>query len=217
MSASRKNYKKTTKKMNYKRKEGYNSSKAPTKLAVRKYLAIEKKDATLTFALTPAGANLWSPGVLLNQIPQGPTQQQHIGRKVMMKSLYIRYVMTDVVGDTAYGRGRILVVYDKQTNGQPPLITDVLATNGFNSPNALTNADRFITIMDVLTDAPQSAGQFVAGAEYRSIGLDTMFNAGTTGVVGDISSGSVYCFYCNADGAVSSNINIVSRIRFTDI
>lgn len=216
MSASRKNMKTTPKKYNYKRKEGYKTPKMtmtnPKQLA---QLAVEKKNFDASAQYVPAGANLWSQIIANNIILVGTSPTSRIGRKITMKSLYLRYRVVPST-DPAPSSTRILVVYDKQTNGALPVVTDILQTNEYNAPNNLSNMDRFITLVDIITQLPNSA-QTVSGSEYRKINLDTVFNLINGGTVADINFGGVFILCVPASGAVLNTTTIYSRIRFTDV
>ena len=115
---------------------------------------------------------------------------------------------------------RIIVFYDKQANAQAPAVTDVLLADAFPSPNNLSNRDRFVVLADIVTEPIGVAtGVYVANFEiYKKLNLETMFNAGTAGTIGDITSGSVYIMAAQA-GAIATaapTFTFRSRIRYTD-
>ena len=86
---------------------------------------------------------------LLDGVATGTDYTQRIGRKILLKSLYITgYVAPPGATTVGSNIARIILVYDSQTNGAAPIITDVL-----NSANAadqlnLNNRDRFKVLMD---------------------------------------------------------------------
>lgn len=95
----------------------------------------------------------------LNLIQAGSSFFNRVGRKVEMKSLLIEITLRPVVAarSTASDTARILVVYDRQTNGALPAISDILQDteqNGTNTTQAnsninLNNRDRFQIIRDI--------------------------------------------------------------------
>ena len=114
---------------------------------------------------------------------------------------------------------RIIVVYDKQANAVAPAITDVLTVDSFIGQNNLNNRDRFVILCDVISDPISvNANGSVAGTIYKKINLETMFNAGTAGTIGDITSGSIYLFVAQTANIGTANpvFNWRSRIRFQD-
>lgn len=157
---------------------------------------------------------------LLNGCIQGTESINRIGRKIHMKSIYMRYSFALASTSTGGGVLRILVVYDKQANATAPAITDILLADEFHAPNNLSNRDRFVTLMDVLTE-PISTGSLnsVSGVEYRKINLEAMFNTGNAGTIGDITSGSVYLFTCTNGTILTANSSFGARVRikFTDM
>lgn len=183
--------------------------------------APEKKfiDSTASTALTFASAT-WSAGSLLNGMAPGSTASQRIGRKIIGKSLYMRYQF--FIGSTTTGGNpaRILIVYDKQANAAAPAITDILLTDSALSANNLSNRDRFITLCDHITDPVSQNNNFcVADSIYKKINLETMFNAGSAGTIGDITSGSIYVFFAQfgTTGVANSTVAWTARYRYTDV
>lgn len=215
--ATRGTYKKSPKTIPYKkRKEGYSTPKMsltnPKQLA---QLSLEKKNIDFGGTLTPTGINGWSAVTMVNGLAQGPGSSNRIGRKVHLKSLYLRYMYLPTTA--AGGQARILVVYDKQTNAALPSINDILTgAPDINSPNNLANAERFVTLVDCITLLPGTAGQHVIGAEYRKINLDQMFNTDVSANITAITSGGMYILMCPSAGLVADTVQFATRIRFTD-
>ena len=103
--------------------------------------------ATGNFTITP-----------INLIAQGTTAQQHIGRKAVMTSVLVRSWLTLTAGQYPV---RMVLVYDKETNGVAPIATDIFTVNDSMSPMNLANSDRFIVVADVSPFA-QNQGQATA-------------------------------------------------------
>lgn len=165
--------------------------------------------------------NTWSAGVLLNGLTPGSGAENRIGRKIIMKSLLLRYSIQVISHSQGSSRFRILVVYDKQANATAPGINDILAYNAFLSPNNLSNRDRFVTLADEYTDICGTFGECDdpdGMLKFKKLNLETIFNAGTAGTVADITSGSIYIFFCQSGSLAftSATLNFQSRIRFID-
>lgn len=179
----------------------------------------EKKfvDVAATFNPT-AGAVTFTNGVLLNGIATGTDASSRIGRKAVIKSLLIR--ATASLGTaTAGGMFRLLVVYDKQANATAPGITDILLADAFNSPNNLSNRDRFVTIFDQIMGPLDADGDSqVADVFYKKLNLEEMWNAGTDALIGSITSGSIYAFVAQSGGMATNApaLTMYSRVRYTD-
>jgi len=162
----------------------------------------------------------FTAGTLLNGLVPGSTASQRIGRKVTIKSLLVRYSWGLATTSTGGSPLRILIVYDKQANAVAPAITDILLTDTFHSANNLSNRDRFVTISDIITDPVSTGDSFaVAGVIYKKLNLETMYNAGTAGTIGDISSGSIYMFVAQTGriATASPEFSSTVRIRYTDV
>lgn len=176
----------------------------------------EKKNLDVQQTLTPALANDWSTPVCINILPIGTGASQRVGRKCLMKSLLVRIVCGASSG--AGTQFRYLCVYDKQSNAALPAVTDILTLNDFQSPNNLSNNERFVTVIDKILPLPQgSATQLVCDVEYRKLNLDVVFNATNGSTIADITSGSLIHMMIPADGLTTSTMNVYSRVRFTDI
>lgn len=167
-----------------------------------------------TYSL-PLTSSFASP-VLLNGIAQGYNVSERVGRKVIMKSLLLRYIASPAANGVS--QNRIVVVYDKQANGSAPISTDVFQSNTTLSPLNLSNSDRFVVLCDFWTDPSQSSALNMAGTKYVKMNLEEIFG-GVGATVSSINSGSVYCFIGNnSDPTIgqTSTSYLFSRIRYID-
>ena len=164
----------------------------------------------------------------LNGVATGTDFNTRVGRKILMKSILIRYQWypltstSDSNGDVA----RILVVYDSQPNGSAtnPVITDFLQTASYLSPNNLNNRTRFKVLYDktlTMEAWTMSAGALVnggprprAGTIYKKLSHEAIYN-GTGSTVGTIQEGAIFFVVIPATNATTGLI-FNSRIRFTD-
>jgi len=180
----------------------------------------ELKFTDISNTLIPVFATAAFNGpILLNGLVPGSGADQRIGRKVTIKSLLLKYSFNLGATSTGGSPCRILVVYDKQANAVAPNITDVLLADAFNSPNNLSNRDRFVTLVDQITDNISVQWNFsIGGSIFKKLNLETMFNAGTAGSIGDITSGSILIFAAQAGniGTASPGLIFRSRIRYQD-
>ncbi len=85
----------------------------------------------------------------LNIVPQGTTESQRVGRKMIIRKIGIRFLLQFNSGTAESAEVvRVIVVQDKQANGAAFGITDVLETASEGSFNNLANKSRFIILMD---------------------------------------------------------------------
>lgn len=161
-----------------------------------------------------------TPGLLLNGCAPGSSAETRIGRKITMKSIYVRYSYSRSGATMTGGSpGRILIVYDKQSNASPPGITDILLADDYHSMNNLSNRDRFITLFDTVTAPISDTNNVCVGDTlYKGMNLDVMFNGGNAGTIGDITSGAIYAFAAttNRIGVANPQVVFRCRIRYTD-
>jgi len=181
----------------------------------------ELKDITIrSLAVVPplASAASCTP-FLLNGVSQGVTPTTRVGRRILMKSLYIRWFLQLAATTTGGTPVRMLVVYDKQTNGAAPSVTDIVLTDEITSPMNLSNSKRFQVLCDqtwscVGTGGPQS----IVLNKYMKLDKTVEFNTGNAGTVADITSGSIYVLCWSGNGlAVTVPLGVLySRVRFQD-
>lgn len=113
---------------------------------------------------------------------------------------------------------RTILFYDKQANAVAPAITDFLLTDSFAANHNLNNRERFITLMDKVVGAVSFSNNQTF-KKYKNLNLDTCYNAGNAGTIGDIQTGSLYLLTYMAAGAVTTAEAVTLarvRIRFED-
>jgi len=188
------------------------------------------------------------PTAVVMPIPvQGAAPYNRIGSKILNKSLRLRGFIS-VGSSTTAGQDilRVLVVYDRQTNGAAPSWGDVCegtsAAGAANSaalaPINMGNRDRFVTLMDwvvypgcntagsitdsaiPLTASNQPDGQqsFILDRYIKLKNLETHFGANTGGV-GDIRTGGIFMFFVNQNQGADGvhYLNYNARLRFDDM
>lgn len=178
----------------------------------------EKKAASLADGLD---LNTTGEILLLNGIARGDALNERIGRKVMLKSITFRGIAESTGGTGVAQMGRLIVVYDKQTNATEPAITDILDSAHAASLMNLSNSNRFKVLIDVMIpirDRTSTNGDSVPVYEYRNLNLPMHFNSGDAGTVGDIISGAIWAIGVGnvAVGATDGNLSFRSRVRYTD-
>lgn len=167
-----------------------------------------------------AGAGNTTPTAiyLLNGLVPGTGSAQRIGRQVIIKSLELRFSFSGGAADSFW---RYIVVLDKQANGAAPAITDLLVANALYSPKNLTYVRRFTILLDEIgsVETQATSESMKTFEKYKRINYVTEFNAGATGTVTDIATGSLYMFVfgSNAAGGNAFAISGSARLRFTDV
>lgn len=174
---------------------------------------------------------------LLNGCVQGSDYSNRIGRKIVMRSLYIRGFAFPEPSATAANspsqQARMIIFLDSQPNGAAPAVTDLLNSATPASQLNLNNRDRFRVLRDqTFVFGPQvyavsaTAAPTVTGTPsvadvncYVKMGHETIFNAGNAGTIGDINSGALYMFWIGsvtAGTGQDANAFVSSRVRFLD-
>lgn len=184
----------------------------------------------------------------LNLIAVGSSMFNRVGRRIEMTSVRFCGFLQTISGITratiSPDLGRIMIIYDRQTNGAFPSITDILqdtdqaGTNTTESQTGINmnNRERFVTIMDIKLTVPQATATagvltnvFPNGGdqawhfdEFRKLrGLTTHYKADSaTAVIGDISTGALYLLSFSTNFAAGNElfaINFNVRLKYVDV
>lgn len=180
----------------------------------------------------------------LNLVRAGSTYVNRTGRRIEMKSIRITGQITPVprTSTTQDDYVRVIIFYDRQTNGAVPLVADVLSTTDQAAANTTTsysganlnNRDRFQILMDYRCELPgytNTAGaistpgfqdqtkEFTIDRYIKLKGQITQFKADSSpAVIGDIATGGLFLLTLGAVAAGSEGWQGVfeHRLRFHD-
>lgn len=157
---------------------------------------------------------------LLNGMARGDDINQRQGRQVTLRSIELRLLSRVAPGTGIDQRHRILIVYDRQTNGAAPAITDILSSANVLYPRNLENRQRFRILFDRLhtLNASGEPGSGRIFKWYRRLNHPVTFNAGAAGTVADIQTGSLYAivFGTEAPGGTAGIVSGIVRVRYSD-
>lgn len=159
----------------------------------------------------------------LNACVRGSDIGDRVGRQIMMKSIQLNIHAYAKAGTGVRQVGRALVVYDRQTNGSLPAVTDIITTvSRVTAPRNLNNRKRFKILWDMpiclssdVTDNDQSQ---ITIQKYRKLRHPVEFNSGNAGTYGDISTGALWLvlYGTEATGTTAATFDYDSRVRFLD-
>jgi len=157
----------------------------------------------------------------LNTCVTGDDFTNRDGRKITMKSLKLQACVSSFPGATECGQVRMVVVYDKQTNGAAPSGSDVFASNDALDFNNLNNRERFVTLLSCIVpyQNASSNGSSVIVEKYVKLNLPTIYNATNGGTVADIVSGGLFLLTAARSvpsGGTLPSIVWKARVRFLD-
>lgn len=154
--------------------------------------------------------------VLLNGIPAGDDYNERIGREVYVNEILVKGWASATGTQGSFNR--LLLVYDMQTKGALPAVTDVLASSTSMAYLNLNNRERFVILGDdefALGVQPAVGGGGDTSHEFCFAVADlhrVIFN-NTGSNVTDINMGSIFLLSIGSN-AVSCDNQVSSRIRF---
>jgi len=170
-------------------------------------------------AFLSAGSTTASLEGLINGVAVGAGTDQRVGRRVTMKSLWVRWNFTMQSTSVGTSPFRILIVYDKQPNGgTQPAATLVLQTNDINGLKNLGQEKRFTTVMDEYIDCIGTAGpQSQIGQRFIKLNHEVEFS-GTDATTASVATGALWA-YIWQNGQITSVgplSNFRTRVRYCD-
>lgn len=175
-------------------------------------------NSTSAFAATTGVAAL----TLLNGCSLGSDATNRVGRKIQMKSIQMRMSCLATTANAARFAGRVMVVYDSQANAAAPTQADIFqAATSWHSPMNLNNRERFKVIFDKLFTVDSLTGSntdpWICKKFKKLPNLETIFNSGNAGTIGDIQTGSMYLVtLATGEATTTPGLVFYSRIRFAD-
>lgn len=229
---------KTGRAMGYGPVRAYSGSMVPT--ASRGYRLNTKERKVYDNASSSIQVNSTGTFLLLACPTPGTDMNGRIGRKIVLKSLYVRgFVCTESSRNTSIDdvivpstHCRMIIFVDCQPNGAAPAVTDLLVEATTSSQLNLNNRDRFKVLCDKqyafdplyfnnnATFAMASASRQIYNVKkYKKLNIETIFNAGSAGTIADITSGALYMFWLgnqSAIGGIDNNAVVSTRCRYDD-
>lgn len=157
----------------------------------------------------------------INKVPQGTTESNRIGRKIWIRRIECNFTAslpklqdTDDIGDGDILR--IIIFVDRQTNGAPATVPEILDESSFNSHYNMNNRERFTFLWDKLvvinrmvsgTDGPnrQSTPKVNKHVSFNrnmyGKGISVDFDA-STGAVSEMRTNNIGMLYISLDGNI---------------
>lgn len=159
-------------------------------------------------------------------IPQGDTESNRNGRKVQVKSIWVKGTITlppDQATSAASDRVRIMLVQDKQANGAVFTTTNVLVSGSYLAFRQLENQGRFNILYDQTFSLNAMAGVGTATTEYaRGFNIYKKCNipieydtSATTGAITTQRSNSLAILMISQANNVSL-VDYNARVRYSD-
>ncbi len=125
-------------------------------------------DLDINDTVIAAGGNIAASSVLL--IAAGDTESTRDGRKMTVKKIGWKFLinMEAATGTISSETVRVILYLDSQANGATAAVTDLLASDDFQSFNNLSNSRRFRTLMDrtYSLNIPSCQGTTTSGMEF---------------------------------------------------
>lgn len=160
---------------------------------------------------------------LLNGIVPGTGASNRVGRRVQMKSVEFKTVsFVDTASQQVYCR--YALVLDRQANAAVAAFTDIYDAAVPTSLRNISNKARFKVLWDSGLIVLPGVASVTTGASmfacehYRKIDIPVQYNAGTSGLIGDVQTNALYWIAIGngSSGTNDSQCAGMLRIRYDD-
>lgn len=188
-----------------------------------KYAEKKNIDTSLT-ATGTITENALSPVLCLVVTTQGAGAKDRIGRRILVKSIFIRarvYCQSNMTGCGAF---RMMVVQDKEPNGALAAVTAILETDHVASMANLGNSNRFKVLAEIGTPdgclmSNDSDEGFLIERYIKTNIVVSYTNSAAAGSALDVLTNSILLVTYLGTGSCVSNpplMNGTARVRFVD-
>lgn len=191
---------------------------------LRKRALVSKKPETKFYDSSVSNTNIdyASPQfVLLNDLVQGTTDSDVIGRNYVIKSIYIRLALYMNTG-TSQCQVRCMLVQDKECNGSA-VTGSLLWTSGvgnlsYLSPINQLYVNRFKIHWDKLYTFSNTGMNNISIKKYIKSFVKVNINGLNTQTISDIQHNSLYLvFTCDRTSTLLPNYTLFYRLRYLDV
>lgn len=169
-------------------------------------------DIGITFTI-PNGPSFVG-SICYNSIAQGLGGSNRIGLSVSVKSFSYKMNLDLPLAATGPTNVRVIVFWDKQSNGAQPGVTDLLTAANINSFLSMAYKERFTVLRNHYCSLSPNGTQTIFLDEYIKINMQSQYtDAGTIP-----RTGSIYMCY-GSDSTAATNdvvVTVQGRCRYLD-
>lgn len=206
---------------------GVGTRRATSVRSSNRYRAQRDVGPEVKFVDTNLSGNLLNAGTLsiawVNGTVQGTGTTQRIGNKIRMTMVQYRLSVAATATElsaanyaNATDNVRVALVYDKQSNGANPTVSQIWTTAaGVFDPFASRNLD-YIDRYAVLADDVINLNAIRSGAElverYLKVDLPVRYDA-SAGAVTDVETGGLFVIAYDQNATATNQADLVGRCR----
>lgn len=175
-------------------------------------------DTNIAISLT---SGVWTVPTLLTGLTEGDDSNgNRDSRHIIFRSMTIRCELLGAISSSQTSALRVLVVYDRDgPNQATPANTDIiLSATNIHTPMLLQNGSRFKVLVDQYI-FPGTDKNIMH--EHRNLSVsptsivESYFNSNSTGLVGDINKGALFCLAVGSF-PITANFTASVRVRYSD-
>lgn len=177
--------------------------------------------------------------ILLNGLVQGAANHQRIASRIAMATFHLRGQFITLGGGAGVADYlRLIVFYDRQSNGTTPAVSDILrgvdsagvATVNSHSPINIANSERYLMLLDIGINVPNNSPAAVPTELFPCINnnsetavsrymrlkdMETHYKDATAGI-GDITTGALWLMPIGSNAGAAYAFKFSGRLRYWD-
>lgn len=182
---------------------------------------VEEKFKDITFSCATLFPVATNAGVisLLNAVAQGSGENQRQGKRIYMRDTVLSGVIMKSATQTGESAIRLVLVYDRQTNGALPAAVDILAVDNIAGLYNRYNADRFEILYDETFPFGSVESTTICLNELIANGFPCNYFSTTFNNVQDIMEGSLVLLTYSTSNLTTAGPagNLYTRVYFDDV
>lgn len=162
-----------------------------TGLMTRRSRRAELKNIDIDGINAPALAAVTASVTAINSVVQGITAVTRVGRGAVMRQVEVRLSWGMAATTTLNDTRRVMIVYDRRSNGAAITGATVLEVDSLEAPLNMANAGRFKILYDKTLNVGTAGPQNMNFYYKKKVNLPTNYGLGNGGTVADIASGGI--------------------------
>lgn len=157
----------------------------------------------------------------LTGMVQGASPSMRVGTRVSIKGVYINAIVSAPATQTNAEICRLMLLCDRQANGQAPSAGDI----GITSASSMYNPNgkpRFFIMWDkhfsIAVQTQDNGARFLEKYIHFRQPLVVQYNLGVSGLVNDVNSNSIFLIFCGTATATGTAPRLTGYVRllYTD-
>lgn len=178
-----------------------------------KYIDVGQDGAAYTGPVASQVTQTGTINPLVGLVAQGVGEKERIGLTISIKSIAYRFEIDLSAGSQLACNGRVMLIWDKQPNGNIPPVATVLQFADYLSMMNIGQKDRFVVLRNDMFSLNPNGNSTMYFEGYVKINMNSQY-AGSTGM--PISGQPIILFIADNPTTTEPLLSGVWRVRYYD-